>query len=170
MAVKQSQKIDPNNLKESTAGGSHNGHLMWNGTVEFELERVVGKLGMYFAAKEAGMNLSIERIDFLGVLQYNYLFHPEDAVWKEVPSLDGPFELLTTSSPVTKVMTDADYELLDKTDPESIKKGFNDFFPFRFICLKTIMVPVIRIVGERQIRNIKVLWSGLLTVLTGTNR
>ena len=44
---------------------------MWNGTVEFELERVVGKLGMYFAAKEAGMNLSIERIDFLGVLQYN---------------------------------------------------------------------------------------------------
>ena len=128
MAVKQSQKIDPNNLKESTAGGSHNGHLMWNGTVEFELERVVGKLGMYFAAKEAGMNLSIERIDFLGVLQYNYLFHPEDAVWKEVPSLDSPFKLLTTSSPVTKVMTDADYELLDKTDPESIKKGFNDFF------------------------------------------
>ena len=39
--MKQSQKIDPNNLKESTAGGSHNGHLMWNGTVEFELERVV---------------------------------------------------------------------------------------------------------------------------------
>lgn len=62
------------------------------------------------------------------MLQYNYLFHPEDAVWKEVPSLNSPFELLTTSSPVTKVMTDADYELLDKTDPESIKKGFNDFF------------------------------------------
>ena len=128
MVARQSQKIDPNNLKESTAGGSHNGHLMWNGTVEFELERVVGKLGMYFAAKEAGMNLSIERIDFLGVLQYNYLFHPEDAVWKEVPPLDSPFELLTTSSPVTKVMTDADYELLNKKDPESIKKGFNDFF------------------------------------------
>ena len=128
MVARQSQKIDPNNLKESTAGGSHNGHLMWNGTVEFELERVVGNLGMYFAAKEAGMNLSIERIDFLGVLQYNYLFHPEDAVWKEVPPLDSPFELLTTSSPVTKVMTDADYELLNKKDPESIKKGFNDFF------------------------------------------
>lgn len=59
-------------------------------------------------------------------------------MWKEVPSLNSPFELLTTSSPVTKVMTDADYELLDKTDPESIKKGFNDFFPFRFICLKLL--------------------------------
>ena len=36
-------------LNAVQAGGSHNGHLMWNGTVEFELERVVGKLGMYFA-------------------------------------------------------------------------------------------------------------------------
>ena len=61
-------------------------------------------------------------------------------MWKEVPSLDSPFKLLTTSSPVTKVMTDADYELLDKTDPESIKKGFNDFFcPFRFILFEKLL-------------------------------
>lgn len=42
--------INPNDIKESEV---HSEHWMWTGgPIEFELERSVAKLGMYFAAKE----------------------------------------------------------------------------------------------------------------------
>lgn len=127
MAIKHIEKINPKNVSPSTGGGQHEGHQMWNGRVEFELERAVGKLGMYFAAKDAGLNLVIEQIQVLNLHEYNYMFEDREKL-KNIPLLHNEgFTLLTTRKPITdKILSDDDYKGFDKNNLDAISNSFAD--------------------------------------------
>lgn len=125
--------IDPSNIKESEV---HSGHWMWaGGPIEFKLERSVAKLGMYFAAKEAGANLNVIQVEILpsGLQDYSYMFapgHESDKLKNVSHSWQNGFSLINGGAvSIDKVVTDDEYNSYtpeDKKNPEKISADFTD--------------------------------------------
>ena len=125
--------INPNDIKESEV---HSEHWMWTGgPIEFELERSVAKLGMYFAAKEPDADLEVMQVEILpsGLQDYSYMFAPghESENLKNVPhSWQYGFSLINGGAvSIDKVVTDDEYNSYtpeDKKNPEKISAAFTD--------------------------------------------
>lgn len=144
--------INPNDIKESEV---HSEHWMWTGgPIEFELERSVAKLGMYFAAKEPDADLEVMQVEILpsGLQDYSYMFAPghESENLKNVPhSWQYGFSLINGGAvSIDKVVTDDEYNSYtpeDKKNPEKYLQLLQMCFLLPLICLRIIMARTIRI-------------------------
>ena len=125
--------INPNDIKESEV---HSEHWMWTGgPIEFELERSVAKLGMYFAAKEPDIDLEVMQVEILpsGLQDYSYMFAPghESENLKNVPhSWQYGFSLINGGAvSIDKVVTDDEYNSYtpeDKKNPEKVLATYSE--------------------------------------------
>ncbi len=121
MSAKKSQAINPGDLVPSTGGAAHTGHQMWDGVVQFELERAVAKVGMYFACIEEGTDLQINSIRlYPASMTGNYMFVPTAEKLQAVQPVNGNDgrALLTQPLTVDKVVTDDQYDA-SKSDLEN---------------------------------------------------
>lgn len=116
---KQSVTLNFENVKENTATGSgHEGHpLLQHDEIKFNLQRPMGKLGV-FAAKPAGETATL-RVTGLTLLEAgtrarNYLMPQTPETLKGVSNSSGDFSLAVVDGDVTA-------ELADNVTPEERK-------------------------------------------------
>lgn len=122
--------IHTNDITPQTQVG-HEGHYTLNETVDFGLERPVGKLGV-FAAKDAGETgvLKITGLTMLeaGTRAYNYLMpQSEETLKKSEMTGTGRFELTHSQNVVTAELTTTD----DRNAPAKYTPVLDvPFYPF----------------------------------------
>ena len=111
----------------------HTGHTLLDYDITFELQRPVGKLGV-FAAKPQGETgeLRITGLTMLssGTLTRNYLMPQTDETLKDITSIVGDFELEVVGEAVTKELANGISED-ERKNPENYTAVLNvPFYPF----------------------------------------
>ena len=131
-AGKKEVTINPNDITSQTQVG-HEGHYTLKGKVDFELQRPVGKLGV-FAAKPQGETgeLRITGLTMLssGTLTRNYLMPQTDETLKNITSIVGDFELKVVGDAVTAELAN---NITDeqRKDPKNYTPVLNaPYYPF----------------------------------------
>lgn len=134
MFCKQQATLDFTKVSDKTpADPDHAGHTLIESDIKFELQRPVGKLGV-FAAKPRGETgeLRITGLTMLssGTLTRNYLMPQTDETLKNITSIVGDFELKVVGDAVTAELAN---NITDeqRKDPKNYTPVLNaPYYPF----------------------------------------
>ena len=134
MFCKKSEELNFTNVKtESPSDPEHAGHTLLDYNIKFELQRPVGKLGV-FAAKpygEAG-ELRITGLTMLesGTRTRNYLMPQSDETLKDVTGITGDISLAVISGNVDKTLS-PDISDVERKNPANYTPVLDaPFYPF----------------------------------------
>ncbi len=132
-------ELDFTNLKAETApaGSGHEGHTLLNQTVAFQLERPVGKIGV-FAAKAAGEtgHLHVTKLTMLteGTQVRNYIMPQTDETLKRVLGGGRDIDIAVVADEVTAELppvADPNDPTTDRTKPANYTPVMAEpFYPF----------------------------------------
>lgn len=134
MFCEQQATLDFTNVSdEIPTDPEHTGHTLLDYDITFELQRPVGKLGV-FAAKPQGETgeLRITGLTMLssGTLTRNYLMPQTDETLKDITSIVGDFELEVVGEAVTKELANGISED-ERKNPANYTAVLNvPFYPF----------------------------------------
>lgn len=134
MFCKKSEELNFTKVKtESPSDPEHAGHTLLDYNIKFELQRPVGKLGV-FAAKPVGEagELRITGLTMLesGTRTRNYLMPQSDETLKDVTGIVGDFQLEVVGDAVTAVLAN-DITDEQRKDPEYYTPVLDaPFYPF----------------------------------------
>ena len=134
MFCQQSETLDFTNVSDETpTDPDHAGHTLIESDITFELQRPVGKLGV-FAAKPQGESGEL-RITGLtmkasGTLTRNYLMPQSEETLKNITNIAGDFPLQVVGDAVTKELAN-DITDEQRKDPENYTPVLNaPYYPF----------------------------------------
>lgn len=134
MFCQQSKTLDFTKVSDTPpTDPGHAGHTLIESDITFELQRPVGKLGV-FAAKPQGESgeLRIKGLTMKasGTLTRNYLMPQSDETLKDIGSIGGDFELQVVGDAVTKELAN-DITDEGRKDPKNYTPVLNEpYYPF----------------------------------------
>ena len=134
MFCKQSETLDFTNVSDEIPYDSdHAGHTLIDSDITFELQRPVGKLGV-FAAKPRGetgeLRITGLTMKASGTLTRNYLMPQSDETLKDIGSIVGDFKLEVVEDAVTAELAN-DITDEGRKDPKNYTPVLNaPFYPF----------------------------------------
>lgn len=113
MSVKVPVTLDTDNVELAAGTGSHNGHHQLNGKLNFELQRCVSKLEMYFA-KGSECQLAVNSIDLQkeGICDWAYAMAPTKEMLQSIPhNFTNALQILATAKEITNIIPEKDRPL-----------------------------------------------------------
>lgn len=134
MFCKQSETLDFTKVSDKTPNDpDHAGHTLLDYDIKFELQRPVGKLGV-FAAKPQGetgeLRIKALTMKASGTLTRNYLMPQSEETLKGITSIVGDFQLEVVGDAVTAVLAN-DITDEQRKDPEYYTPVLDaPFYPF----------------------------------------